>query len=159
MKLIPFWPASHRNKDYTLLQLHSFTENKANSYCNKQQNSTAQKKQKAMTTEKCKRRQKMKLHDWSTVITSPPWRNWTFISTSLLSQSQFRIIFLLWENENLGKEKGPGKTLNICKFMKLHLIIISPSDHQMLLVLKCLKNNIVVQAGYIFFNLDFKSIA
>lgn len=35
-KIIPFWPASHGNKDYTLLQLQSFTENKANSYCNKQ---------------------------------------------------------------------------------------------------------------------------
>lgn len=58
--------------------------------------------------------------------------------------------FSYGKKEDLGKEKGPGKTLNICKFMKLHLTTISPSGHQMLSVLKGLRNNIAVKAGYIF---------
>lgn len=39
------------------------------------------------------RSQKVKQYDWSTVITSLPCRNLTFVSTSFLSQWKFRTIF------------------------------------------------------------------
>lgn len=98
------------------------------------------------------RSQKVKQYDWSTVITSLPCRNLTFVSTSFLSQSKFRTIFCYGKKKkhDLGKkkkEKGSGKTLHICNFMKLHLATICPRGNQMLSAFKCPQNIFIVKAG------------